>query len=176
MADLLPGFVPPADLRPRQWHTYDNYRVVHDKQMELLEARGVVLSHDVAFYEDFSSVTGELERVHLDGRIELSSGAKVRVDKWLAVQRDRIGRLEVVADVYAYHAWIVGSDGSELPLFRYDNADDDDLASLHRHRFYDDGTPRELTEPVPAEQMPYLNEVIEEADRLAWNHPLRVAD
>ena len=171
MADLLPGFDAPAQPRPRNWHNYADYRVVHERQTDALVERGVVVTQTLEFLEQYSSVTRALERVHLAGRIALSSGALMDIDKWLGV-RDHNGRAEVVTDVYSYHAWMVDSEGAEFPILRYDNADDDDLASLHRHRFYTDGTQRERTEPVAADRMPYLNEVIEEADRIGWAHPL----
>ncbi|TAJ17316.1 MAG: hypothetical protein EPO65_11400 [Dehalococcoidia bacterium] len=167
MADLLPGFESAAEPRPRNWHNYDDYRLVHERQMDALVQRGVIVAENVEFREQYSSITQELERVRVIGRITLSSGALLDVDKWLGV-RDHNGRPEVIADVYAYHAWVVEPDGTELPIFRYDNSDDDDLASLHRHRYYTDGTQRERTEAVPHDRMPYLSEVIEEADRLGY--------
>ena len=152
---------PPAPAsRPRGWHEYGNYRLVHRNQMDRLIASGVVIADE----SDFAEVTGargEIARAKLTGRIHIAGGVVLNVSKIFEV-RYRRGRLEVRTDEYRYHAWLPGPPRRDL--FRYDNCHGG-LDTLHRHGYGPDG--RELDPlPVAHADLPWLSEVIEEAQRL----------
>ena len=143
----------------RDWHGFDNYRQVHDSQMLRLAAEGIVAEDGLSFTE--RTAGGVLVSASLTGRVLTSSGAVLAVEKQLAVRYVR-GRPEVRTVEYAYHAWLPGPP--RLDLFRYDNCHGG-LDTLHRHRYAPDG--RELDpRPVAHADLPWLSEVIEEAQRL----------
>ena len=145
--------------RTRNWHGFNNYREVHDSQMLRLAAEGVVAEDGLSFVERTDG--GALTSVELIGRVLTTSGAVLAVEKQLGVRYVR-GRPEVLTDEYRYHAWLPGPPRRDL--FRYDNCHGG-LDTLHRHGYGPDG--RELDPlPVAHAALPWLSEVIEEAQRL----------
>ena len=151
---------PPAGSRPRGWHEYGNYRLVHRNQMARLIAAGVVVADESTFREETDS-RGEITEAGLIGRVHTAGGAVLSVEKDFEV-RYRRGRVEVQTSEYRYHAWLPGPPLRDL--FRYDNCHGG-LDTLHRHGYGPDG--RELApRPVAHAGLPWLSEVIEEAQRL----------
>lgn len=171
MADLLPDPpTPPNQPGRRDWHTYQDYRVVHESNLATLANEGVITVDDVLFVETRERFV--LREVNLRGRIATVSGAILTVNKWLSVSTRR-GRLCVLTREYDYHACVVVNDRMQS-VFRYDNCHGG-LDTLHRHP-YDangrDGTPV----PVPIERMPTLSMVIREAEFYAAYFAGRTSD
>ena len=155
----MPESPAPAS-RPRGWHEYGNYRLVHRNQMDRLIASGVVIA-DESDFEEETDARGEITEAELSGRVYTSSGAVLSPEKEFEV-RYRRGRAEVRTREYRYHAWLPGPPRRDL--FRYDNCHGG-LDTLHRHGYAPDG--RELDPlPVAHADLPWLSEVIEEAQRL----------
>ena len=151
---------PPPASRPRGWHEYGNYRLVHRNQMDRLIASGVVIA-DESDFKEVTNARGEIVRASLIGRVHTACGAVLSPEKDFEV-RYRRGRPEVRTSEYRYHAWLPGPPRRDL--FRYDNCHGG-LDTLHRHGYGPDG--RELDPlPVAHAALPWLSEVIEEAQRL----------
>ena len=161
MAPEAPAPPPPArGERPRGWHEYGNYRLVHRNQMDRLIASGIVSADEAEFGEE-TDARGEIGKARLGGRVHTASGAVLSVEKEFEV-RYRRGRAEVRTVEYRYHTWLPGPPRRDL--FRYDNCHGG-LDTLHRHGYGADGREEE---PVPAAHaaLPWLSEAIEEAHRL----------
>ena len=146
--------------RPRGWHEYGNYRVVHRNQMDRLIASGVVTA-DESDFEEEPDARGGIARARLIGRVHIAGGTVLNVSKLFTV-RYRRGRAEVRTREYRYHAWLPGPP--RLDLFRYDNCHGG-LGTLHRHGYAPDGRGLDPL-PVAHADLPWLSEVIEEAQRI----------
>jgi len=129
--------------------------------MAALINEGVVTRETLRFSEFLDG--NRLIEVNLAGRLATSSGGILSVDKWLTVD-DRDGRLYVRTREYSYHAWIL-RPSPRRDLFRYDNSHGA-FDTLHRHRFDTDGAERG-SDPIEADLMPPLADVIREAEFLA---------
>ena len=145
----------PAAAHERDWHEYDNYRQVHQNQMARLIESGTVHADELIFGEE-RNARGEIAGATLGGRVRTASGAVLEVEKRFEVSYLR-GRARVRTAEYRYHAWLPGR--SRRHLFRYDNH----RGGPRRHGYGADG--REL-EAEPVANLPWLSEVIEEAQRL----------
>ena len=139
----------------RDWHEYGNYRQVHQNQMDRLIESGTVRTDELSFGEE-KNARGEIAGATLSGRVRTASGAVLEVEKRFGVRYLR-GRAQVRTVEYRYHAWLPGR--SRRHLFRYDNH----RGGPRRHGYGADG--REL-EAEPVADLPWLSEVIEEAQRL----------
>lgn len=160
MAEPLPGFEPPHEgPLERNWHTYDNYRVVHEHYMDALGNEGIVVSHDLTFVD--SPEHSPEGVIQLLGIVITASGAVLDVDKLFLTRLEPGHHLEVLTNRYIYNARVVESG---LTLFRYDNCHGD-TDSLHRHRF-DTAGGLVAFESVPLTLMPTLEGVIREAHRI----------
>lgn len=165
MADLLPDPpTPPGVLWPRDWHSYDQYRVAHDSNMAALAAEGLVLTDAVTFIE--TRAQGRLVEVNVRGRVTTHHGATVTVNKWLAVDSP-FGRLCVMTREYDYHVR-VQSEGIDQDVFRYDNCHGG-VETLHRHAFDVQGREVLPQQPIELARMPTLNLIVREGDfYAAW--------
>ena len=89
---------PTPGSRPRGWHEYGNYRLVHRNQMDRLIASGVVIADESSFAED-TDARGEITEARLIGRVHTACGAVLSPEKDFEV-RYRRGRLEVRTSEY----------------------------------------------------------------------------
>lgn len=159
MADLVPG----ADESQRGirrwrrgWYPYDAYQDVHQSHIEALYREGLLVRDTLTFRE--IRTASEFVKVQVRGRVQLTSGAVVVVNKWLDVRRGRQNRVEVRGRHYSYHAW---ARNPRRDLFRYDDAH----GQLHRHVYDQSG--REIrVEPLDLDQLPRLDLLVREAARL----------
>ena len=163
MAHEVPRPEPPpgsASAWPRAWIAYDEYRLIHDRYIEVLYREGIVESDNLVFTEVAEG--RKLRQVHLEGEIVCALGVRVRVSKWLDVRQATDG-VEVLSTFYQYHAWRPRAGRRrEQPLIRYDQAHE----ALHRHRFEPTGAslpPQALS----LEAMPRLDAVVREAVEIA---------
>ena len=102
-----------------------------------------------------------LTSVFIRGYVKCCKGVMIRVDKELAVQRNRSGRLYVKGCDYSYHAWL-SATGQEL--LRYDMAHEP--PTLHRHMF-DPVTGQEQVTYIELDELPTLDAFIRLAIELA---------
>jgi hypothetical protein len=99
-------------------------------------------------------VNRRLTSVFIHGHVHCSNGVIVRVDKELAVQRNKSGHLYVKGSDYSYHAWL-SATGQEI--LRYDMAHAS--ARLHRHLF-DPTTGQEQITDIELDELPTLDAFI----------------
>lgn len=128
----------------RGWYPYDAYQDIHQSHIQTLYREGLIARDTLTFREIRAG--GELLKVQISGRIHLSTGAVLMVNKWLDTRRGRQNRLEVKGRHYSYHAWI---RGPRRDLFRYDDAH----GQLHRH-VYDEIGREVRTEQLGLAELP----------------------
>lgn len=148
---------------PRDWLSFDQYRLVHDRYLDVLYRDGYIDGHDLRF-TTYEQPGGRIVQVSLDGAIACADGVILMVTKYMDVRYS--GQTpEVLSTYYRYHAMRAESG---LPVIRYDCGHD----HLHYHRFGPDG--REVRrDPLDLERMPRLDAVVREAVDLvrSWEQP-----
>jgi hypothetical protein len=166
----LAGEVPPAHEAPgsasrwpRDWLSFEQYRDIHDRYLEVLYRDGYVDSHDLQFTK-YERPDGRIEQVSLEASISCAAGVVLLVTKYMDVRyTDKTP--EVLSTYYRYHAQRAATG---QPVIRYDCGHE----HLHYHRFDEDG--HEIRrDPLPLQDMPRLDAVIREAVDLArsWDAP-----
>ena len=128
--------------------------------MDRLIASGTASADESSFGEE-TDARGRIAKAWLSGRVYTASGAVLSVEKRFGVSYLR-GRARVRTAEYRYHAWLPGPPRRDL--FRYDNCHGGP-DTLHRHGYGADGRELEAI-PVAHAELPWLREVIEEAQRL----------
>ncbi|MYD64739.1 MAG: hypothetical protein F4X26_01875 [Chloroflexi bacterium] len=127
--------------------------------MVALRADGTVVSDTLRFIR-------RSDQMRLIGRVHTASGGILDVRKILRAVRDP-GEADprVRTTLYRYQAMWRSTPEASIPLFRYDNYRED-VNTLHRHDF-DAGGNETDRYSVPHDQMPFMDEVIREAEELA---------
>ena len=131
--------------------------------MERLRAEGMVTRSFLTFSES-GSRDGNLVAVQLAG-IVVCHQVIIRIDKKMAVRRDRQNRYQVRTQYYQYHAMVARRNGQpRRNLIRFDNAHGED--GLHCHRF--DAIGSEVSRvPISLEHLPTLDEFVRLAVAIA---------
>ena len=153
----------PRPARQRGWHEFSDYKHVHNRQMSQLVEAGFVAEDNLSFGEVREG--GHLVGARLTGRIRTGSGSILTVKKEFET-RGRAGRDEVRTKEYSYHAHTLVPRTCDL--FRYDNCHGG-LETLHRHEFDANGD-EAGQDDIAHEEMPWLSEVIEEAQSAGAKH------
>jgi hypothetical protein len=165
--------VPPAHAAARSgsswsrgWIRFDDYRLIHDRYIEVLYRDGYVDSSSLSFSRIIAA-DGSVAQVVLEGVIRCSDDVAIDVTKFMDVRRVD-GRLEVISTYYRYQAWRPGRNGE--PLLRYDQAHDS--AQPHYHRFSETGALVRYDD-LTLDSMPRLDAVVREAVDLARERDAR---
>ena len=110
---------------PHQWHTYEQYKLVHDQRLE---------EHDfIDRTRQDTLVFEEVENegvlfIHLEGNIYCLNGVTLKVEKWFETRKTPIGLLQVRGVTYRYIAY---KRGANL-LLKYHNLHVDEDEYIHR--------------------------------------------
>ena len=152
----------PEERWPRDWISWERYRILHENRIEALIREGIIVRNEVRF-RDPHWVDGVLQ-ARVEGEIGTASGGVIHVLEWLAV-RTRHGRPQVRATRYGYHGRVRVRGGGSVDVVRYDNTHGD-TDTLHRHAFNDSG--RDIgKEPLAPERLPPLGDIVAEVERHA---------
>lgn len=138
---------------PHQWHTYEQYRVVHDQRLDgdtfIDNARPNTLVFEEI--EDEGVVF-----VYLEGAVYCHYGVTLEVEK-LFETRSTGGRLQVRGILYRYVGYVRGGN----LVLKYHNLHNDH--DEYVHRIYDPATGRQvLFENITRAQFPVMTEVLDE--------------
>ena len=132
VAERLPD--PPVldrERRPRSLHRYDDYQLVHQSNLGVLYAEGVI-ENDTLQFTETEGRAGRLELVQLDAIVYTPAGGVLETHKRLSVEYRR-GSPYVSTSRYVYVA-LMRIEGRTQSLFRYDSSHGD-VQTLHRHYF-----------------------------------------
>jgi hypothetical protein len=159
VAEQIPsarGISGPAALWTHDWYPYENYLNVHESYVERLISNGSILRRGLSFVESYAS--DNLVAVNVVGTLVCAEDVLIKVDKWLAVRRNRRRRYEVKGSDYVYHA---RSGRRGINLIRYCSAHGMD--DLHCHLF-DLRTGNETGRPnIGLNDLPTLGDFIPQA-------------
>ena len=136
------------------WHSYEDYKTVHERFMSNAISEGIVTENHLVFNEVRQGA--KLIQVNIRGRIDCAYGLSVFVNKWLEVDAGQ----NVRGADYSYQAWLYDTNQE---VIRYDSAYG--LNDLHCHIF-DLNTGEESIQPVPIDRLPTLDGFIRIAVKL----------
>ncbi len=141
---------------PHQWHTYEQYRVVHDRRLDEHSFIDRQKPHTLVFDEVES---GGALLIHLEGDVYFYNAVTLKTEKWFET-RFVHGMLQVRGLLYRY----IGYTRSGNLVLKYHNLHDD--ATEYVHRIYDSSGEEVFSETLTRAQFPTMTEVMDELSTL----------
>ena len=144
---------------PHQWHTFEQYRVVHDQRLEE--------NHFIDYSRKDTLVFEEVENegvllIHLEGDVYCLNGVTLKVEKWFETRQTADRLLQVKGITYRYIGY---KRGGNLVL-KYHNLHEDE--DEYMHRIYDGETGDLIfSEALTRAQFPVMTDVLDELEKLA---------
>lgn len=143
---------------PHQWHTYEQYRIVHDQRLE----EHPFIDSDKPNTLVFEQLRNEgvIVRVHLEGDVYCHRDVTLKVEKWFETRTTQRGLLQVRGFIYRYIAYIRG----EVWVLKYHNLHDD--ADEYVHRVRNIATDTVYSEIIERHQFPVMTDVLDELEAI----------
>ena len=143
---------------PHQWHTFEQYRIVHDQR---LEAHNFIdpARKDTLVFEEI-----EIEGVffiHLEGNLYCLNSVTLKVEKWFETRQTAGGLLQVRGVTYRY----IGYKRGLNTVLKYHNLHEDE--DEYVHRIFDPETGEiKFSESLTRAQFPGMTDVLDELEQL----------